>query len=93
MASINLQQALSRGFRGGSTGDAVGDIQGAFAVFLVEAFPFNDEGLADMGKIEVSIEGCGRPDLPRLDAAVIGRGVLYEIGCLPVLEEVGDILL
>jgi hypothetical protein len=77
---------------GCATGQSVNDFLATFSRFFVEAFPLDYEGLADMGKIQVLVEPCGCPDFAGFDTAVIGRGIVYIIGFLPVLEEQGNIL-
>jgi hypothetical protein len=61
-------------------------------VFFVCDVSFDDEGLADVWEVEVGVEfGCG-PDLTDLDATVIRRGTVGEIGFFAVLEVQLDVL-
>ena len=55
-------------------------------VFLSMALTLDQIDLPDMRKVEVGIERATAPDPPRLDATVIGRRDLDEIGRLAVLE-------
>jgi hypothetical protein len=53
---------------------------------------FNGEGLADVWEVEVGVEfGCG-PDFTDLDASVVRRGTVGEIGFFAVLEIQLDVL-
>ena len=54
---------------------------------------FDGVGLFDMGEIEIAVEGGGRPNLTRLDAAMIGWVNGEEIGCLSVLEVAYEVLM
>lgn len=70
------------------------DITGLHAGLFVEGFALNQEDLTDMGKIEVIIERGTAPNPPRLDAPVIGRGSLGEVGNgIALLEQQSDITL
>ncbi len=60
------------------------------AGFLVDRLAFDGKGLADVGEVEIGVEGRGGPDFPGLDPSVIavdGDGV----GCWSVAEEQGEI--
>ncbi len=75
-----------------AAGDLVNDFVSLFTRFLVEAFPLDHKGLADMGEIQVLVERRGCPNFAGFDASVIGWGMVDKIGLLPVLEEQGNIL-
>ena len=59
---------------GGSAGDAVGDFLRLFPALFVYVVLFDEEGLPDVGKVEVVVEfGCG-PDFTGFNSAII-RGL------------------
>ena len=92
MPPIHLKDTLGIGLFGGSAGDAVGDFMGVFPGLFVDRFPFDDEGLSDVGEVEVAVERGGGPDRSGFDPPMLGRGVLDELRFVSVLEEAGDIV-
>ena len=90
MAAIHLEYLLWSGLIRWPTGEAIGGFAGTFAGFLVDRLAFDDEGLPDVGEVEIGIEGRGGPDFSDLDPSVIavdGDGV----GCWSAAEEQGEI--
>ena len=92
MLAVRLKDFFGIRFFWIAAGHSVNDFVSAFTRFLFNAFSFNHEGLADMGKIQVLVERRGCPDFAGFDAAVIGWGMVDKIGLFPVLEEQGNIL-
>ena len=72
MLAVRLKDFLGISLFGIATGNSVNDFVSAFTRFLVEAFPLDHEGLANLGKIQVSIKRRGCPDFAGFDASVIG---------------------
>jgi len=67
--------------------DAIGDFTGDFAGFFVDGLPFDDEGLADMGEIQIGVHlGCD-PDFAGVDASVVAGRRFDEIRISAALEE------
>ena len=56
MVAGNVENTLCIGLLRCSTGDAVGDLTGAFAVLFLYGLPFDHESLSDVGTVEVAIE-------------------------------------
>ena len=54
------------------TGDAIGEVAALFRGFLVEGDTFHHEGLPDMWKVQVVIQGVGHPDIADFDAPMLG---------------------
>ena len=71
---------------GGAAGEAVGHVQRIFSRLFLGHVPLDEEGLAHMRKVEIGIEFRGGPDFAGLEAAVIGRGMLGEVGLAPLPE-------
>jgi hypothetical protein len=71
MFAVSLKDFLGMSLLGRAVGHSVNDFVSLFAGFLVDAFPFDHEGLADMGKIQVLIKRCGCPNFAGFDAAMI----------------------
>ena len=63
VASVGFEHLLGVGLVGGSAGDAVGELDGAFAGFLLDALAFDDEGLTDVGEVKVVVQCGSGPDL------------------------------
>ena len=82
VAPVDLQEPLPRG---GAAGDAVGELSGALPGFLLQHPPLDEEGLGDLGEVEVVVEGCGDPYAAGFDAPVAAGG-LGELGSGAVLE-------
>ena len=93
MPPVDLQHLPGIGLFRGLAGDAVDYLMGVFAGLLVDRFPFDDEGLADVGKVEVAVECGGGPNFPGFDPPMVGRRDLDEVRPSPVLEEQGNVLL
>src|SRR5689334_14559989 len=66
---------------------------GAFPGLLVDGFPFDEEGLSDMGKVEVVVEFGRSPDLAGFDPAMVGRGDFDEVRLCSIVEEQDEILI
>lgn len=90
---VDLQYLPGIGLFRGLAGDAVGYLMGVFAGLLVDRFPFDDEGLPDVGKVEVAVECGGGADFPGFDPPMVGWRDLDEIRLPPALEEQGNVLL
>ena len=56
-----------------AAGDAVGEFPADLAGFLVIALALDEEGLLDVGKVEVVVDVGGHPNPTGLDAAVERR--------------------
>lgn len=74
MAAIHRKDLRWRGHLLGAAGNAVGQFSTHFAGFLVAANALDQEGLADVGKIDEFVDCFGDPDAPGLDSAVEGWG-------------------
>ena len=70
VAAVDLKEALGGGLRGRTAGDAVGKLLGESAGFLLQDLPLDEEGLVDLGEVEVAVEGFADPDGAGLDAPV-----------------------
>ena len=92
MFAVGAKDFLGICLFGRAAGQPVNDFVATFTRFFVDAFPLDDEGLADIGKIQVLVERSGCPDFAGFDTAVIGRVILDKIRFLPVFEEQGNIL-
>ncbi len=55
MATIGGKNALGVGLHRALAGDAVADIAGILAAFLMRKFAFDDKSLSDVGKIQVVV--------------------------------------
>jgi hypothetical protein len=64
-----------------------------FAGFLVDGFTLDQKDLTDVGKVDVCVERCTAPNAPRLDASVISRCLLNEVGGTALVEQQRDIAL
>src|SRR2546430_7169791 len=71
-----------------AAGEAVRNFQRALAALFVRAVPLDDERLAHMRKIEITVQFRGRPDLAGFDASVVWRGVLdkMRLAAIPEIE-------
>src|SRR5437899_9267238 len=74
MPPVDLEHALRAGFFPRAAGEAVRNFQRALAALFVRAVPLDDERLAHMRKIEITVQFRGRPDLAGFDASVVWRG-------------------
>ena len=61
------------------------------AGLFVDGFALDHKDLPDMGEVEIGIERRAAPNTPRLDAAMIRRRDLDEIGGAARLEQQDDI--
>jgi hypothetical protein len=75
-----------------ATGHSVNDFVRVFTGFLFNGLPFNHEGLADVGEIQVTVKRRGCPYFAGFDASVIGRSVVDKVRFWPILEEQCNIL-
>ena len=92
MPPVSLEDPSRIGLLLGSAGDAVGEFMGLFPAFLFDGVPFDGEGLAEMGEVELAVERRGSPDLAGLDAPMVGGRVLDKVRLFSILEEQDDIL-
>src|SRR5207253_2825798 len=88
MPPVDLEHALRAGFFPRAAGEAVRNFQRALAALFVRAVPLDDERLAHMRKIEITVQFRGRPDLAGFDASVVWRGVLdkMRLAAIPEIE-------
>ena len=92
MAAVDGQDFLGVGVVWCQAGYAAGGFARYFACFFVRDVPFDDEGMAYVWEVKVRVEfGCG-PDFTDLDASMVRRGTVGEIGFFAVLEVQLDIL-
>lgn len=91
MCPIGGQDFLCVGIPGWATGDAIGNLTGAFSGFLIDAVTFDDESLSDVWKVQVVIELGGDPDFAGFDPAMIRGRMIDEIWLLSVPEVEFDI--
>ena len=86
--AVDPQNAVRTGFLRPAAGQAIGDLQRNLACLLVRAVPLDDVGLPYMRKIEIPVPFCGRPDLARFDASVVGSGMLDKMrsAAIPEIE-------
>lgn len=86
MPAVDLQHALRVGLFRGAAGEAVRDLQRTLATLFLRAVSLDDERLAHMRKVEITVEFAGGPDLARFDAPVIRRGMLDELRLATIPE-------
>ena len=91
--AVDGQYPLRRGLVRGATRDPQRDLTRVLAGVLLDGLAFDQKDLPDMGKVEVRIQRRTAPDASRLNASVIGRGDLDEVGGLTRLEQDGKIAL
>ena len=77
---------MGASFLGGAAGEAVGRVQRIFSRLFLGHVSLDEEGLAHMRKVEIGVEFRGGPDFTGFEAAVIGRGMLGEVGLAPLPE-------
>ncbi|MDD5633075.1 MAG: hypothetical protein PHI13_13765 [Methylococcales bacterium] len=82
LLAVRLEDFCGIGLFRLATGHSVNDFVSVFTGFLFNAFPFNHEGLADVGEIQVTVKRCGFPDFADFDATVIGWGDAGEVHIL-----------
>jgi len=86
VAAVGLEYLLGVGLVWDSAGDAVGDLDGAFARFLLNALAFDDEGLAYVGKVKIVVQGGGGSDPPRFDPPMFEGGAHDKVWFLAIPE-------
>lgn len=92
VAPIDFQNPFWIGLIGCPAGNAIGDILGVLAVFLVREFALDDKRLRDVRKVQIALEfGCG-PDFSDLDSPMLTSVVIDVIRLLAVLEVKLDVL-
>jgi len=89
---VDVQEPLGVSLLRRATGDAIGEFGGVLARFLVEALALDEKDLADMGEVQVVVEGGTGPDVARLNAPVFQRRTFHEVRLLSPREMEGDIL-
>ena len=87
VATVELEQALGVGGVGGVAGNAEGVFDGGLAGLLFGGGALDEEGLADVGEVQLAVEPGGGPDGAAFDAAVLEDGGLAEVGLGAVGEE------
>lgn len=87
VTAIGVEDALGIGLIRGTAGDPISDLLGKSAIFFIDDFPFDDESLLDVGKIEVGVKFGGRPDFASFNPAMVARGIVNELRFLTFLEE------
>ena len=70
VVAVDLMEALWAGLGGRTAGDAVGELTGEVAGFLVHYLPLDEESLSEVEDVEIAVEGAGHPDGTGFDAAV-----------------------
>ena len=60
--------------------------------FFYRCDSFDGKSLADIGEVEIIVEGGGGPDISSFDASVVGRVVHHEVGLFSVLKHQSQIL-
>ena len=91
VASVDGEELLGGCFAGFSAGDAVGEVVGVFSALFFNRFSLNQEGLLDVGKVEIEVECGGGPNFSSFDPAMIRGIVSNEIRFLSILEIQFDI--
>lgn len=86
VSTVGSQHALRVGLFRGSAGNSIGDFTGVLAAFFIGGFALDDKSLADVRKIQVTVEFGGGPDFTDFDAAVIRWVAMDKIGGLAVFE-------
>ena len=74
VTAVDPKQALGAGLSGGTAGDGVSELAGECAGFLLQDLPLDEEGLVDLGEVEIAVEGLADPDRAGLDAPVAAGG-------------------
>lgn len=64
-----------------TAGDPVNHLLALFAALFVDGLTLDHEYLCHMGKVEVSVQGCGYPDFAGLNAAVLSLSTLDKVRC------------
>ena len=93
MAAIGGQDTLWIGLFRRATGNPQSGFHCQLAGLFVKNLPLDQEGLADMRKVEVGIERRTTPDAPGFDSAMVRWRDIDEIGRLAILEQKRDIAL
>jgi len=87
VAAVDIEEALGIGLLGRAAGDAVGEIAGRVASFLVDHDPFDEKDLADKGEVEIAVEFGRGPDVASFDATMMGRIDVDEVRLFSIVEE------
>ena len=74
VSAVEGEQAFGAGGFGGVAGDAEGLFDGVLGGGFGGDFAFDEEGLADLGEVEVIVEFRGGPDGAAFDAAMAKLG-------------------
>ena len=69
------------------TGDAIGNFTGAVATLFIDAVPFDDKSLSDMGKVQIIVEFGGSPYFAGFNPAMVRRRDVNAIRFLSLPEE------
>ncbi len=92
MPPIVIQNLFRTCLIGGYAGDAIDDFLGRFPGLFDNRFSLDHKGLTYMGKIEMLIQCCRGPDLPRLNPSMVAVARVDEVGRFGrVLEIEGQI--
>ena len=81
---VDLEHTLRAGLLRRAAGETVSDFQRTLAALFVRAVPLDDERLAHVRKIEITVQFRGRPDLTGFDTSVVCRGMLDKMRLAPV---------
>ena len=92
VTAVDMEEMLGIGLLRGAAGESKGDFLGAFPGFLFESCALDEEGLTDLGKVEVVVQRGGRPDHAGFDPSMLGWRLLNEVRFLPVLEIESEVL-
>ena len=86
VAPVCLEQLLGVGLLWRAAGDTVGELDGAFPGFFLNALAFNHKGLSNVWKVKIVVQCAGGPNFPGLDTPVLERGAHHEVRFLSMLE-------
>ena len=92
VAAIDGKELLCVSLFRGSTGDAVGNVVRGLSGPLFNRFSLDQEGLLDVGEVEVEVEFGSGPNFSGFDPTMIRRIISNEIGFLAILKIELDIL-
>ena len=67
MPTVCLKDFLGISLFGRAAGHSINDFVSAFPRFLFDAFPFNHEGLADVGKNQIIIKDLAKNNFTKSD--------------------------
>ncbi len=91
MPAVDRQDALRRSLLCSATRDSQRNLTRVLAGFFLDAFPLDQEHLADVREVEVGIERRTAPNAARLDAPMLARRDRDEISGIALLEQQPDI--